>query len=150
VKWTRQENLHITLLFLGYVDESVIPDVCQKVSDAAEQMESFDIHFNKIEVGPSLEKPQMIWFSGEASEDLKHLYETIEKELDIFQTEKKKFCPHITLGKIRKTKWQELDKAPNVEEDFKVAISVDNIFVMESRAGEGGQEYHAIEACPLN
>jgi len=150
IKWARQENLHITLLFLGYVDESVMPDICQKVSEAASKIESFDIQFNKIEIGPSPEKPQTVWFAGEPSEELKNLYEAVEKELDIFQTEKKQFRPHITLGKIKKGKWEELAQTPVIEESFKISFSVDNIFVMESSAEEGGQEYHVIESCPLS
>lgn len=149
VKWSRVENLHITLLFLGYVDESVMPDICQRVSEAASKIESFDINFEKIEIGPSPEKPQTIWFVGEPSEGLRSLHEEIEKELDIFQIEKKQFRPHITLGKIKKGKWEELKEVPVVDENFKVSFSVDNIFVMESRADEGGQEYHVIESCPL-
>ena len=149
VKWMRQENLHITLVFLGYVDESVMPDICLKVSEAAAKSESFDIYFDKIEIGPSLEKPQMVWFSGQTSEELKNLYESVEKELDIFQTGKKTFRPHITLGKIKKGKWESLKEAPVIDEKFKVSISVDNLLVMESGGEEGGEEYHVIESCPL-
>ncbi|HBP01433.1 MAG: 2'-5' RNA ligase [Candidatus Moranbacteria bacterium GW2011_GWE1_49_15] len=149
VKWTRQENLHITLLFLGYVDESVIPDICLKVSEAASRIEPFDIYFDKIEIGPNTQKPQMVWFAGEASEELKNLYEAVEKELDIFQTGKKEFRPHVTLGRIRKAKWESLKDKPEIDEQFKVAMSVDNILVMESKGEEGGQEYHVIESCPL-
>ncbi len=149
VKWMRQENLHITLIFLGYVDESVMPDICSKVAEAALKMESFDIYFDKIEIGPNLEKPQMVWFSGQASEGLKNLYEVVEKELDIFQAGKKQFRPHITLGKIQKAKWEQLKEVPVIDEQFKVSISVDNLLVMESSGEEGGQEYHVIESCPL-
>lgn len=149
VKWSKKENLHITLLFLGYVDESVLPEICQKVSEAVSKIESFDIEFDKIEIGPSPEKPQTVWFSGEASEDLKDLYESVQKELDIFQTEKKSFRPHITLGKIRKKKWESLEEKPEINENFKVTMTVESVSVMESRGEEGGMEYHVIENCPL-
>lgn len=149
VKWSKKENLHITLLFLGYVDESVLPEICQKVSEAVSKIESFDIEFEKIEIGPSAEKPQMVWFSGEASQELKRLHETVERELDMFTIEKKAFRPHITLGKIRKKKWEGLSEKPEINESFKVTMTVESVSIMESRGEEGGMEYHVIENCPL-
>ncbi|EKE16317.1 MAG: hypothetical protein ACD_11C00020G0022 [uncultured bacterium] len=146
VKWTKPENLHITLMFLGYVDESVIPEICLKVSQTASEAESFDLSFDKIELGPNPDKAQMIWFSGEANDDLKNLYQEIEKELGIFHIEKKLFRPHITLGKIKKEKWEALKEAPVIQEEFKTFVPVENIFVMGSVSG---QEYEVIEDCPL-
>lgn len=146
VKWTKSENLHITLMFLGYVDESVIPEICLKVSQAASTAEPLDLSFDKIEIGPSAEKAQMIWFSGEANDDLKNLHQKIEKELGIFHIEKKHFRPHITLGKIKKGQWEILKETPIIQEEFKTFVPVENIFVMGSISG---QEYEVIENCPL-
>ena len=150
VKWTKKENLHITLLFLGYVDETALPEICYKVSEVADQFEVFDLNFNIIEIGPIPEKPRMIWFSGEASEELKNLYQELQKTLGMFQAERKEFRPHVNLGKIRKTRWEELENKPQIKDQFKVSIPVENICVMESREGEDGREYHVIENCTLS
>ena len=89
VKWTKKENIHITLLFLGYVDETALPGMCYKVSEVADQFGVFDLNFNMIEIGPIPEKPRMIWFSGEASEELKNLHQELQKTLGMFQAERK-------------------------------------------------------------
>ena len=42
---TREENLHITLLFLGYVYEEQIPQVSEKLSLAVDGVEMFEFKF---------------------------------------------------------------------------------------------------------
>jgi len=148
VKWVREQNLHITLFFIGYVDTESIPDICQKVRDAAENQEIFDMEFSKIELHPA-DDPRMIWVVGEASEELRKLYEEIEKELGIFTHSKKSFRPHITLGRIRKRKWQDLEDKPLINENYSLLITAETVDIMASDFGDGGQEYTLIESCPL-
>ncbi len=38
-----QENLHLTIAYVGYVGEEVLPELCQKVQDVAKKFESFEI-----------------------------------------------------------------------------------------------------------
>ena len=49
IKWLKEDNLHITVAFIGYVDESVIPDICRKINEAVNNFESFEIVFDKID-----------------------------------------------------------------------------------------------------
>jgi 2'-5' RNA ligase len=149
VKWTKEENLHIELFFLGYIDNDVVADACQKVREAVEDIELFDLEFEKIVLAPSVEKPQEFCVVGKASEKLKALCETIEKELGIFVAPKKVFSPHITLGKIRKEKWEELDPRPLVEEKASFAVGVEAVDIMASHFGEGKNNFVLIESCAL-
>ena len=149
VKWMKEANLHVTLAFLGYVDESVLPEICQKVASAAMRHESFDLEFEKITLGPNPEDPQMFWLEGSVSNELKALSESIEKELGIFRTEHKSFRPHITLGRIRTLKWDALKNKPLVEEKAKLVFSVENVLVMESSQEKGVAGYNVLESCPL-
>jgi 2'-5' RNA ligase len=149
VKWTKEENLHITLEFMGFVLDNVIPEICDAVRAAVADVEIFDLEFDKIELGPTKVDPRLVWLSGAANEDLKNLHENIEKALDIFVTSKKTFRPHITLGKIRQHKWQELEQAPALERDFPMTITVESVDVMASEFEGDGMEYAIIESCPL-
>jgi RNA 2',3'-cyclic 3'-phosphodiesterase len=147
IKWMKEENLHLTVSFVGYVDESVIPDICQKINEAVNDFESFEIAFNNIELGPDRENPKMVWLSGESSKELGKLNETIEHALGMRPEEHKEYRPHITLGRIRKLKWDELSGKPNINEKLNVAMTVDSVSVMESKGG--GAEYVVLEECPL-
>lgn len=149
VKWTKEENMHVMVLFLGYVDESVLPEICQKVRDVSAQFESFDIYFEKIMLAPNSENPNQIWLEGDISDELKNLQHAIEKELNIFVKEKKEFRPHITIGKLRKHLWDEIEEKPLIDETISVSFGVENIMVMESNNEKGGSHYIPIETCPL-
>lgn len=147
VKWMKEENFHITVAFVGYVDESMIPEICDKVAEATSEFESFDIDFNKIELGPSAEDPRMVWLTGEVCPELGWLNESVERSLGMRPNEHKQFRPHITLGRIRATKWEELGEKPVIDEKVKLAMTVDGISVMESKGG--GAEYVSLEDFPL-
>lgn len=149
VKWVREANLHLTLFFLGYVENEDIIGISQKVRSAVSDTDIFDIEFNNIELGPSEEEPRLIWLTGEPNEDLRQLHEKIEKDLDIFTASKKSFRPHVTLGRVRKHKWEALESKPIIQEKLEVFVSVESIDVMASDFGEGESEYTIIESCPL-
>jgi len=149
VKWSKEKNLHVTLFFLGFVDEESMLGVCQKVSKVTENVEIFDIEFESITFGPSAEDPRMIWVKGQPNEELRMLVEKIEKELGIFSSSKKEFRPHITLGKIRKNKWNELVEKPEINKEFPLLVSVESVDVMASDFEGDDMEYAIIESCQL-
>lgn len=149
VKWTKEDNFHITLLFLGFVDDDTAFEICEKVAYAVQDVEIFDMEFDSIELGPTPDDPKMIWVNGKENQELLNLVEKIEKELGIFTSPKKEFRPHITLGRIRKKKWEELEKAPKIKKDFPLLITAENVDVMASDFEGTDMEYTIVESCPL-
>lgn len=148
VKWLKEESLHITVTFVGYVDESVLPDICEKVCEAGGEIESFDLMFNEIIMSPDVTHPHMVAVVGEANDNLRQLNQLIEEALGINKHEHKQFRPHITLGRIRKLKWDELEVKPVIAEKINIIVSVDAVEIMESKGG--GAEYISLEQCPLS
>ncbi len=147
VKWSKEDNFHLTVSFVGYVDESVTPEICAKVSQAVENLESFDLELDKIEFSPNASDPRMVMLSGQPSEELRILNEAIEEALGMNKVEHKQFRPNVTLGKIRKEKWNELEEKPLINEKVHIIVPVDYVSVMESKGG--GAEYISLEDCPL-
>ena len=147
VKWMKEDNLHITVAFVGYVDESMIPEICERVGRATADFEAFDLEFNSIELGPDPVSPRMIWLTGKPCEQLGQLNEAVEAALGMRPQAHKEFRPHITLGRIRAIKWDELTEKPQICEKIRVAMTVDSVSIMESKGG--GAEYVSLEECPL-
>ena len=78
VRWTKKDNLHITLIFIGYVDDAETAEVCQIVKKAASGIPTFSLKLNKIFFGPpeyygpeSKKIPRMVWVQGEENKELK-------------------------------------------------------------------------------
>jgi len=168
IKWTKQNNIHITLAFLGYVMDEELIDICKNVKETASKYPSFFINLFKICYGPADKKPhsetssltgrpaisgnrppRMVWVVGEKSKEFASLKEDLDKSLII--SEKRQFSPHITLGRIRKWEWQRIEpeERPAVDEDINLSFSVDSIEVMESILKKRGPEYIILESYDL-
>ena len=64
IKWTKKNNLHVSLLFIGYVDDDEMYEICELVKQAVKKHESFNISFQRIVLGPVNRTPRMFWLVG--------------------------------------------------------------------------------------
>lgn len=149
VKWEKEADLHITLVYLGFTDEEVVLEICEKVKKACEDVDIFDIRFDQIELFPSAEEPKVIALTGEPSEELKNLVNAIEKELGISTSPKKSFRPHITLGRVKKHKWETLEDKPLILEKFPLTVDANSVDVMTSQFSSKENRYSILDSCPL-
>ncbi len=151
VKWTRENNIHITLFFLGYVDNDSLSEICTNIKEIGLRHSSFCINLNKICYGPTNKiPPKMIWAVGEKNKELLNLIADLEKIL--FLTEQNNhFSLHITLGRIRQMEWRrvEPEERPEVEQDINLKFEVNSIEVMESELRKAGPEYTILESITL-
>jgi len=150
VKWTKEQNFHVTIAFLGHIADDSIGEICEKVRNTVKNNDIFDLEFYEIILGPTAEKPQLVWLNGKISDELRILQENIEKSLGIFVASKKIFRPHITLGRIRKNKWEAFKTTPRIFSKFSLIVPVESIEVMASDFSSDGPEYTILESCPLS
>lgn len=132
-RWTEEDNLHVTLEFLGSVSDEELLKVFQDTEALASKYEPFDITLNKICYGPPKKMPpRMIWVVGEKV-----------KEWDLL--------PHITLGRIKAWEFRKIEpeERPPVDQDINLTFEVNSIEVMESILKRGGPAYTILKTCPL-
>lgn len=155
VRWTKKDSLHLTLVFIGYVTDEQMFEVCQITKQMAQKHQPFFIEFEKILYGPPNKTPRMIWMEGKASEELSKIKNELENalvssgQLGSFRAERRPLSPHITLARMKMDQWHALQKKPEIEQDFKLNAVVNNIDVMESELKRDGAEYTILESCPL-
>lgn len=157
IRWTKEENLHITLIFLGYLSDEELLEICKITKEVASRNQSFSINLNKICYGPPKKMPpRMIWVNGEKSREFTTLKDDIEKSLGTservsFSPEKRVFSPHITLGRIRAWEFRQIEpeERPEVDEDIDLSFEVNSIEAMESQLKRGGPNYAVLESAPL-
>jgi RNA 2',3'-cyclic 3'-phosphodiesterase len=162
VRWTKPDNLHVTLEFLGYVISENIMEIHKIIEDAAARHSSFPLILNRICYGPPGKMPpRMIWAEGEKSKELGSLKEDIQVSLSGLpsqtdggpepESKNRAFSPHVTLGRIRAWDFKKIDpeERPEVDEEISFSFSVDSIEIMESRLKKGGPDYFVLESCKL-
>jgi 2'-5' RNA ligase len=148
IRWTGKSNLHITLVFVGYVTDDEMYEICAQVKEVAKRHEPFFINFEKIILGPPHDTPRMFWVEGEKSQNLADLQTDLRDAIEQRSGVKyKAFRPHITLARFRFAVAKNLPE--NLEEPFKAQVSVDTIEVMQSNIKRTGAEYTVLESVEL-
>ncbi|MFX0205641.1 MAG: RNA 2',3'-cyclic phosphodiesterase [Candidatus Hodarchaeota archaeon] len=103
VRPVKSYQLHLTLKFLGEVPEAQIKSIKQAIQTI--EFSSFDISLEEMGCFPNLNYIRVVWIGiKEGSENLKQLAELVEEKLNPigFPREKRRFSPHLTLGRIKK------------------------------------------------
>ncbi len=150
IRWTSPKNIHITLVFLGYLSDEELVEICKVAKEVVLKHTPFDVNLTKICYGPTdKQPPRMIWAIGERSEEFASLKENLDKSLMV--SENRDFFPHITLGRIKKWEWQRIEpeERPEVSEEINLSFPVESIEIMESVLKRGGSEYSILESASL-
>jgi len=156
VKWVKEENLHITLIFLGYVSGTEMGNVCKAVKEECSKHPPFNVVFRKVSYFPGNKiPPRMICVLGEGDKELLDLKKGLEKALlekgVHFSIDMKKFKPHVTLGRVKSWEWRKIepDERPEVDENINIKVEFNSVEVMESKLKRGGPEYILLESAKL-
>ena len=101
--WTRRGNFHLTLKFLGDVDENSINDINSTVEEIVENDQPFCIEIGGIGTFPNLYRPRVLWVGlTQGAKETTTLANTIVCELKKFGfSNDRRFHPHFTLARIR-------------------------------------------------
>jgi 2'-5' RNA ligase len=136
VKWVEPENLHVTLVFLGEVEDRAIPQVCRITTDAVRGHAPFRLTVERTSAFPSPRRPRTLWVGiGAGVQELTAIHDALEPPLkDLgYRMEDRQYTPHVTLGRI---------KSDNDTDQLAAALT--------KRAGWTGGEMTVHEVCVLS
>ncbi len=151
-RWIDKDNYHITLSFLGYLEDDEMVKLEAKIFEALKNTEIFDIHLNKIVLAPSKDNPKMVWLIGDKNQKLIDFRYKTEQVVNDLEIDKKEFRPHINLGKLKGSKIKEeaLEKADEIEKDVDLLIPVTGVKIFESKIEKRKQQYYTIDSIEFN
>lgn len=103
VKWTRPEQMHLTLKFLGDMPEELAPDLSALLSEAAEAGMPAVGRLGGLGAFPNLKRPRVVWAAlEEPTGELAKLQARIEQALSgLVEPDGRPWSPHLTLGRTR-------------------------------------------------
>jgi 2'-5' RNA ligase len=105
MKWVEPENIHVTLLFLGEVNQREIPQICRVASKVCAGQPAFNLSVEGVGCFPNPRRPRIVWAGVEqGKQELRTLHDALETpllELGCYRREDLQYTPHITLGRVR-------------------------------------------------
>jgi 2'-5' RNA ligase len=155
-KWVREENLHITLLFLGNLDDNQLSQTIKTIQEVCEKQKPLVVNLKKACFSQNQsDAPRMVWVEGEGDATLFSLQKKLEEKifnLDSFkykEKENKAFLFHVTLARIRQWEFKKLEEIPEINENLNLRFEVNTIEIMESELKKGGPEYTILDSFEL-
>jgi len=154
VRWVAPENLHLTVKFLGEVNDEDLGRVCRTAEEIASRVESFPFSVAGLSAVPPAGQLRMVWAGIDEStgrlEKLQGLLEAAYAELG-FKAENRAFRPHLTLGRVKSGRGvAELRSAVGelAETDFG-AQPAEELIVFSSTLTPAGPVYAPLTKAPL-
>jgi 2'-5' RNA ligase len=151
VAWVQRENLHLTLKFLGPVDEHQVRRA-QEALDELGDIPSFRIDLRGIGAFPSPGRPRVIWIGIRPQEPVQALAASVESRLADLHPENRPFSAHITIGRLRDPSvLPGLEKIKEMWNDRIITSSlVDRVTLFQSILSPRGAVYRPFYTVRLN
>lgn len=146
VSWTKISGIHITLKFLGDIEEGSIDKIASVILDAAKGQSSFEIKIKGSGSFPSLKNPRVIWLGvmDEAGR-LSSIQQALDSGLKAlgFEPDEREFRPHLTLGRVKGAKGKErLSSAISGLKDVEIgSFPIDRVIFYKSELKPAGAIY---------
>jgi len=150
--WARRSTLHLTLKFLGDVEETSLPEVVAAVARASSRVSAFSFETRSLGAFPSPERPRVLWVGVEPEGELVALHEAVDGELAElgFPRERRRFHPHVTLGRLREPRAESVQEILDELVAPRERVDVLEVRVMRSTLRPGGAIHELVDAVPLD
>lgn len=152
--WVREDKLHLTLKFLGDVDEARLPEVNAAFGAAAARHRAIPLQVARFGAFPNWRRPRILWAGVAPDPKL----ELLQHDLEVagegvgFECEGRPFRPHVTIARLRTPLGDDerralagAARAGRLRGEF-VAEGVD---LMQSDLSAGGAPYRLLAAYPF-
>lgn len=163
LRWTPLRNLHITVLFLGDVDDVALPEIQKRAREVAAATSRFALALERVQYAPPESRARMVWayLTPESAYvdlvlELARTMSEISAGLDDLKRELLKdganVLPHLTLARFRSDMPypKELRKLSRTEREGDL-LFVSELVLFESTLGDRGHPptYHALDTFPF-
>jgi 2'-5' RNA ligase len=159
IRWSEFDNIHSTMLFLGYCPEESLIEIIETCQNILKNQKPFELKLEQMILGPQPKRPRLIWLKGKAqiNQEFVSLHEALKTNLEQIpglhsshiKTETKLPSPHITLGRIKPKEWQILPSKPEINKKIIFQSKVNSIELMSSQLMRTGPQYTILQSWHL-
>ena len=119
LKIVKPENMHITLKFLGDIDESLVGDIEGIIRGTVHGLKPFEITLKGMGFFPNEKYIKVVWIGVENGEQIQRIATGIDVQLSKlgFKRERRGFSPHITVARLKSSR--NKDRLLSIVERYK-------------------------------
>ena len=158
IRWVNPDSMHMTLKFLGKVEDRDVPEICIALTKAIESIPSFEYQVNGLGTYPETGAARVVWAAvDEGQEALAEFADTIDQAMNKigFMLENRKFSGHITLARIKDRKTghyinEHKEDMPDYSPCQQIASRIELLQTGRSRDGVEYTTMHHIILQPLS
>jgi 2'-5' RNA ligase len=158
VRWVNPTGIHLTLAFLGELNDRQVAEAIQAALITARQTHPFSYSLSRLGIFGVPRQPRVIWIGiEEPTRVLSRLHRLLDQELVQrgFALDRKPFSPHLTLARIKSPlSPNERQQLQNVvlagdQQSFASSqtYSVTSIQVLKSELSNAGARYTSLQVC---
>ncbi|MEI8345407.1 MAG: RNA 2',3'-cyclic phosphodiesterase [Candidatus Omnitrophota bacterium] len=150
IRWVAPHHIHLTLMFLGNIEEGRLPHIIDCLDRAVCVQEYFELHPAGLGAFPDCARPDTVWVGfDEGTEPLKDLASVVRKARQSFVAggqPAKEFMAHMTIGRLKDPQDHSSVSTLLGSMSFRSAfmLRVRSIGLFESVAGSEGLVYDKI------
>jgi 2'-5' RNA ligase len=153
LKWVKDENIHLTVHFLGNVESSSIEPMIKRIEPIINNFRSVNYSFGPLGVFPSWSMPKVLWLGlkGDLS-FLRDFHASSGKALEEMgiKIEDRSFNPHITLARINVQKDINFAKVKDYVPAGSTSFQLAGLSLYSSELTPDGPAYKSLYNLPLN
>ncbi|WP_181306366.1 RNA 2',3'-cyclic phosphodiesterase [Rufibacter sp. XAAS-G3-1] len=143
-----EQNLHLTLYFLGNVPATEDTYIRQTLAQVAQRHQPFTLTLEQLEPGPKPRSPRLVWARFQKNTAFSQLSQDLTQALSPVPPKQEKFIPHVTLCRFRKEGAVPRD-LPIVTPPQEVRYPVTSLALWQSQLASPHPIYTVVEEFPL-
>lgn len=153
VSWVRPDSIHLTLKFLGEIDDGKVREAALSLGKAPIGIGPFMIEIEGVGAFPNARNPRVVWVGIKENVQLLSLQRAVETHLQSigFEAEERPFTPHLTLCRIKSpADGRALGRLiTETKPEAKAAFTVTSFAFMKSTLKPTGAVYTPIQEFAL-
>lgn len=148
-RWQDDEQLHLTLRFIGEVDRHRAEDIAAALG--ALHASAVTARIAGVSLFERQGRPHMVWAGVEPYEPIAALHRKVEQLLARVgvEPERRAFVPHVTLARLNRASGPVAPFLALHSDLASPPFAFGHVTLYESEMGHGGSRYHPVARYPL-
>jgi len=154
LSWVRPASIHLTIKFLGDIDEQIIEPLRKELAEVFLDQRTISIPFERLGAFPSFQAPRVLWVGaaeqweyGDDARRLALLHKTVETCCDTlgFAADGRSLKPHLTVARVKAGErqcGQALARSGVLDRPLSLgSLAVESVALMKSELKTTGSVY---------